>query len=72
MAFFCNCKNRIDAQELEIIYLKRAIKAMQTDVDTLEIKAIEAKRNYAKKLKQLDKETETESKDLYDGVLLRE
>lgn len=65
MSFFCNCKD-------DLIEIKRTIKAMQTDIDTLEIKALEAKRAYSKKLKALDKEENTETKDIYSGMLLPE
>lgn len=65
MAFFCNCKD-------EIAEIKRTIKALDEDVKTLEIKALEAKRAYSKKLKQLDKDEPTETKDIYSGMLLPE
>lgn len=63
MAFFCNCKD-------EIAEIKRVIKAMQADVETLEIKALEAKRSYAKKLKQLDNKEKEETQSINNPVIL--
>lgn len=65
MSFFCNCKE-------DVASLKRQIKEINETLTTLEIKALETKRAYSKKLKMLDKEIEsdTETKDLYSSILL--
>jgi hypothetical protein len=66
MALFCNCKEDVES-------LKRQIKEINEVLTTLEIKALETKRQYAKKLKMLDHETPTEeTKDLYSSVLLKD
>lgn len=63
MSFFCNCKE-------EVASLKRQIKEINETLTTLEIKALETKRAYAKKLKMLDKDSGEETKDLYSSVIL--
>jgi uncharacterized protein YtpQ (UPF0354 family) len=62
---------RVEQLEGALAQLKIEFKYYKDEFEKLEIKALESRKIYGKKLKQiLDKEENNEPKDIYNGVLL--
>jgi hypothetical protein len=71
MLNFFRISSRVDELEKAFAQLKQEMNFYKDDFEKLEIKALESRKIYGKKLKQLvEKEEKPESKGIYNGVFL--